>query len=769
MAFHPGYPADPRVYLSYTNATNGLVSRISEFRTRDGGLTLDPTSELILLTVPQPATNHNGGNIAFGPDGLLYVGFGDGGSGGDPWGGIGNGQNLVLLGKLLRIDVNGSTGTRAVPHPACNPYAGNALCNAGTGTQSCPEIYAYGLRNPWRWSFDRGSGELWVADVGQNEIEEVDRVVPGGNYGWRCFEGTQAYNSTCGPNAGSALPPIAQYTHAYGQSITGGYVYRGAAIPALAGRYVFGDFVSGRIWHIARNTPPTLAVTDGFDSGLSIASFGQGIDGELYVVHYGGLLYRLKTGAGSGGSVPSQLSATGCVAAGDAPRLVSGLIPYAPNAPFWSDGAVKERYLALPNGTTITPTAAGDFEFPNGTVLMKHFRLGGRLVETRLFMRHSDGEWAGYTYEWNAQGTDATRVVGGKTAPVGSQSWVFPERPSASRATRLAAGRSLGLELAQLNGSLLYPQTGRTANQIATLNAIGLFNPAVSTPPSALPALPDPSGASGTLTERARAYLHTNCSHCHRPNGGTPTDLDLRYATALSGTNSCDRPPQAGDLGLTDARIIAPGAAGRSVLVARVNRRDAQAMPPLASNVVDAAGVNLLTQWVNSLSNCIKRRAGLGVADAQHCDRDAHLEQEADECRDQRQHREHEQQRDRRREVERHERAREQKCDDERDQQRRNGAEGDRDVDVARAPGERGQLLADALRIVRLRMAQLLLHVARAVDDACQAVGQHAEKHPDAREQEHRGEGQLIAWAMSTTLIPSMVLAGYILATGVRF
>ncbi len=255
MAFHPGYPADPRVYLSYTNATNGLVSRISEFRTRDGGLTLDPTSELILLTVAQPATNHNGGNIAFGPDGLLYVGFGDGGSGGDPWGAIGNGQNLTtLLGKLLRIDVNGSTGNVPYRIPPANPYAGNALCNAGTGTQSCPEIYAYGLRNPWRWSFDRGSGELWVADVGQNAIEEVDRVVPGGNYGWRCFEGTQAYNSTCGPNAGSSLPPIAQYTHAYGQSITGGYVYRGAAIPALAGRYVFGDFVSGRIWHIARNT-----------------------------------------------------------------------------------------------------------------------------------------------------------------------------------------------------------------------------------------------------------------------------------------------------------------------------------------------------------------------------------------------------------------------------------------------------------------------------------------------------------------------------------
>jgi uncharacterized repeat protein (TIGR03806 family) len=605
MAFHPGFPADPRVYLSYTNATSGLVSRVSEFRTRDGGATLDPASEVILLTVAQPATNHNGGHIAFGPDGFLYIGFGDGGNGGDPWGTIGNGQNLLTtLGKLLRIDINGSTGSTPYRIPASNPYAGNALCNSGTGAQYCPEIYAYGLRNPWRWSFDRESGELWLADVGQGAIEEVDRIVSGGNYGWRCFEGTSSYNSTCGPNAASSLPPVAQYSHVVGQSITGGYVYRGAAMPALVGRYVFGDFVSGRIWHIARDTPPTLSVTAGFDSGLSIAAFGQGIDGELYVVNYGGTLHRLRQGTTSGGSVASQLSATGCVLAGDPTRAAAGLVPYAPNAPFWSDNAAKERFLALPNGATMSVAADGDIEFPAGTVLMKHFRLGGRLVETRLFMRHTDGEWAGYSYQWDAQGTDATRVVGGKTASIGTQSWMFPSEAQCLACHTAAADRSLGLEIAQLNGPLLYAATGRTANQIATLNAIGMFSPAITTAPAALPALPDPFGSAGTLSERARAYLQTNCAQCHRPNGGTPTDLDLRYTTSLAGTNGCDRPPQAGEIGLANARIIAPGAADRSVLVARVNRRDAQAMPPLASTVVDAAGVDLLTRWVNSLTGC---------------------------------------------------------------------------------------------------------------------------------------------------------------------
>lgn len=605
LAFHPDFPADPRAFLSYTNATGDLVSRVSEFRTRDGGATLDPASEQVLFTVLQPATNHNGGHIAFGPDGFLYVGLGDGGSGGDPWGTAGNGQNLqTLLGKVLRIDVDGSAG--AIPYriPADNPYAGNPPCIAGTGAEPCPEIYAYGFRNPWRWSFDSASGEFWVADVGQGTLEEVNRVVRGGNYGWRCFEGTNAFNANCGPNAASSLPPVAQYGRSAGQSVTGGFVYRGAAIPALAGRYVFGDFVTGRLWHIARDTAPTLTVSAGFDSGFSIASFGQGLDGELYVVHYGGTLHRLVAGSTSDGSIATQLSATGCVLAGDATRPAAGLIPYAPNAPFWSDGAAKERFLALPNGAAIRAGADGDLEFPVGTVLVKNFRLGARRVETRLFMRHTDGEWAGYTYEWNAQGTDAARVIGGKTVSVAGQAWVYPSEAQCLACHTEAGGRSLGLELAQLNGAFTYPQTGRTANQVVTLNAIGIFSPDVTTAPTALPSMPDPYGTAGSLDERARAYLHTNCAQCHRPNGGTPTDLDLRYTSPIDRTNACDRTPQAGDLGIAGARIIAPGDAARSVLVARANRRDALGMPPLASTLVDTSGVALLTSWVDSLSGC---------------------------------------------------------------------------------------------------------------------------------------------------------------------
>ncbi len=617
MAFHPNFPADPRAYLFYTGTdpTLGLVDRVSEFRSTDGCLTLSLASELPLFNVDDPESNHNGGNIAFGPDGYLYIGIGDGGGGGDGHGSIGNGQLLTtLLGKVLRIDVSASSMTTTYAIPADNPYVGGARCNvSGTGAASCPEIYAYGFRNPWRWSFDRVSGELWLNDVGQGELEEVDRVTRGGNYGWRCFEGTNTYpNSTspasCGPNRSSSVPPIAQYGRSLGQSTTGGFVYRGTAIPNLVGRYVFGDFATGNLWNIARDTAPTLTLPTGaspdrIPTGLNIASFAQDIDGELYIVHLGGTLHRIVAGAGGGRTIPSQLSATGCVNSANAQQPASGLIPYAPNAPFYSDGAAKTRWLALPNGQRIVIDGSNDFDFPNGSVLVKNFSLGGELVETRLFMRHNDGNWAGYTYEWNAQHTDATRVVGGKSVQVNGQTWDFPSESQCLQCHTAAAGRTLGLEIGQLNGNFGYPSTGRTANQLTTLNTIDTLAPALTLTPAQLPVIPDPAGTAA-LGNRARAYLHTNCSYCHRPGSTAPSDMDLRYTTALNQTMACDITPTLGDLGIANSRLIAPGSAARSIVLARINRTGADAMPPLARHLVDTAGVQLITDWINGLATC---------------------------------------------------------------------------------------------------------------------------------------------------------------------
>lgn len=299
MAFHPNFPSDPRVYLFYSHTeADNLMSHLSEFSSTDRGLTLNPGTEQILITLPKPNNepNHNGGNLAFGPDGLLYAGIGDGGGGNDQHGAIGNAQDTsTLFGKMLRIDVNGTTATIRYRIPSTNPFSiSTALCNTnGTSAQPCPEIFALGMRNPWRWSFDRGNnGQLWVGDVGQNNVEEVDRVDLGGNYGWRCFEGTRDTGLGCGAS-GPSIPPVAQYGRSVGATVTGGYVYRGTRFQGLVGRYIFADFGSGLIFNIDAAAQGVLDITDGFVSNLAISSFGEGLDGELFAVDYNGGLYHI--------------------------------------------------------------------------------------------------------------------------------------------------------------------------------------------------------------------------------------------------------------------------------------------------------------------------------------------------------------------------------------------------------------------------------------------------------------------------------------------
>jgi len=615
MAFHPNFPQDPRVFLSYSNEDSGRVSRISAFRTLNGGATLDAGTEQVLLTVKQPfgETNHKGGNIAFGPnDGLLYIGLGDGGGGGDQHPDGGNGQRLTtMLGKMLRIDVGTDPMGTSYTIPADNPFFnGTDHCPAdGRASVNCPEIYAHGFRNPWRWSFDRGgTGELWVADVGQNLWEEVDVVTRGGNYGWRCREGAHDFDTSVNCGGKTFINPVAEYDHSLGNSITGGYVYRGTQNTSLVGRYLFADFGSGRIWAwLDQNAPSPREPTQLLDTSFNISSFGQANDGELYVLDYsGGTLQHINFASGPvTNPAPRNLSQTGCFDSNNVQQPTSGVLPYAINAAFWSDGATKDRWLALPNGQSITVRTDGDWDFPNRSVLMKSFRVGTRLIETRLLMRHPDGTWGGFTYEWNVAQTDATLVEGGAIRDIGNgQNWIFPSESQCLDCHTGVANRALGLETAQLNRTLTYAATGRTANELATLSHIGLLSPPIADS-TAQPVMPDPGDTTASLTNRARAYLHTNCSQCHRPGGTTPSTMDLRFTTAFNATNTCNAVPTAGDLGLgANARLIAPGSAANSIVVNRANRRDGNAMPPLGSNRVDTDGVALLTQWVNSLAGC---------------------------------------------------------------------------------------------------------------------------------------------------------------------
>ena len=285
LAFHPDYINNGYFYVNYT-IDNPERSRISRFQVSpDNPDQALPESETVLLEYEQPFGNHNGGEVSFGPDGYLYIGVGDGGSGGDP---NGNGQNRkTLLGSILRIDVDQSTDERPYGIPADNPFAGNT-----EGFRD--EIYAYGMRNPWRFSFDSETGQLWAGDVGQNKFEEVDIIERGGNYGWNVEEADHCFKPESGCDTESLIEPVWEYDHTQGDlSITGGFVYRGASIPLLQGRYVYADYVSGKVWALDHTNPAQPLNTELTKADFSVASFGLNADQELFLCGFDGKIYRL--------------------------------------------------------------------------------------------------------------------------------------------------------------------------------------------------------------------------------------------------------------------------------------------------------------------------------------------------------------------------------------------------------------------------------------------------------------------------------------------
>ncbi len=289
LAFHPSYPSNRKLYVNLTNAAGDTLIR--EYRASSTNPNVvDTSTARNVLKISQPYANHNGGMLAFGPDGYLYIGMGDGGSGGDP--GNRAQSTSTLLGKMLRINVNGTTSTRGYLIPSTNPHVGK------TGLD---EIWQIGLRNPWRFSFDRANGNLWIGDVGQAKWEEIDRAVKtsagagrGVNWGWRFMEGRHCFNPSSGCSSAGKNLPIVEFDHGNGRcSVTGGYVYRGTAIPALAGSYVFADYCSGEIFWITANAAPPQTRHLLLDTAFNISSFGEDAAGELYVVDHGGALYAV--------------------------------------------------------------------------------------------------------------------------------------------------------------------------------------------------------------------------------------------------------------------------------------------------------------------------------------------------------------------------------------------------------------------------------------------------------------------------------------------
>ena len=592
MAFHPDFTNNGYVYLSYINETAGRVSRVSRFNLDGTGLALDPSSEQIILSVAQPFSNHNGGQITFGPDGFLYIGLGDGGSGGDPQG---HGQNTnTLLGSLLRIDVgDGTSGSYTIP--ADNPFVGG-------GGQA--EIYAYGLRNPWRWSFDSVTGQLWLGDVGQNSFEEIDIITKGANYGWNIMEGASCYNATSCNQTGLTLP-VAIYGRSEGQSVTGGYVYHGSNVTFLNGRYIYGDFGSGKIWSLQQSGPGQYTSTELLDTSLSIASFAEDNLGELYVINIGGSISKIMPGSNTGGQIPALLSGWGCFQSGDPTSFSANVIPYDINSLLWSDNADKGRFMAIPNGANISIDSESRFDLPVGSVVGKHFWINNQLIETRLLLHHQQPDgWKGYTYEWNNTGTDATLLSGAKDIIVNNQTWHFPSSAECDSCHTSITGFTLGPEIAQLNRPYIYPGASSAANQLITLESINILaNPLSEAEKSSTLYAIDDTAYSTAL--RARSYLHTNCANCHQPGGPGGGNLDLRMATSLANTGICNQAPAGTDMGLINPVILAPGAPDASVLVLRMEDLGQNRMPPLASSIVDSQAMSVIRNWISGISDCM--------------------------------------------------------------------------------------------------------------------------------------------------------------------
>lgn len=638
------------LYVWYNHTPNSGVephlnyNRLSRFTVADGANAIAKSSELIMINQFDEHEWHNGGDIFFGPDGFLYLTVGDEGELGEPFN---NAQKINdgLFSGVLRIDVNQdatrSHPIRRQPQVGGSPPSGwpatytqgyyipndNPWLDAGGSVLE--EFYAIGLRSPHRMSFDAGSGKAFIGDVGQDAVEELDVLAKGANYQWSYLEGNIAGPKTKPASIiGTETPPIYTYPHGNGEScIIGGYVYRGSRLAgSLLGKYIFGDYVSGKIrafdWQTPGATPSVIAQI----AGSTLTGFSVDSSNELYLMQLGREVPILKLSpAGGTAQPPATLSATGAFSSLANLTPASGIIPYSVNSPLWTDGALKQRWIALPNdgapysgGEVINFTATGSWNFPVGTVLIKQFDLATneanpsvrRRIETRFLVRGTDS-WYGVTYKWRADGSDADLLSGAEnmsvtitTAAGGTrtQNWTFPGRGDCLNCHSQVSGWVLGPNTRQLNGNVTYPTTGITANQLATWNAIGMFDvPLSSTQIAGFAKTVPVNDTTASVETRARSYIDSNCSHCHRP-GGVRANWDGRFDTPFANANIING-PLFNDLGVAGAKEVSPGDLSRSMMHIRLNSLTDIKMPPLAKNVVDTEAVTLIANWINSLGS----------------------------------------------------------------------------------------------------------------------------------------------------------------------
>ncbi|MBK8175359.1 MAG: PQQ-dependent sugar dehydrogenase [Rhodospirillales bacterium] len=608
FTFDPDFAHNGWVFVVFNGRQaneSTTTSYLARFTLKADGLTLNRDSQLIILKQVQGTSwLHHFGDVEFGPDGFLYLSSGDGTLNGAAYFDDIRAQNLDdLHGKILRLNVANSTATKPYTIPASNPFVGVAGARG--------EIYAYGFRNPWRMSFDTVTGNLWLGDVGDAQYEEVNIVEQGGNYGWPIFEGTNCrVTAQCGSTTTKA--PVHVVSH-NGESIAviGGFVYHGSAIPSLSGKYIFRVYGRNELYALTSNGGTYTAELI-IDNTPNMNSFFTDADQEIYSTDMDGNVYQLVPSSTTGGSgtFPALLSQTGCVRPSKPTVAAVAMVPYGVNSQLWSDGAGKKRWVALPDGKTVTIDSDGDFDFPTGSVLMKSFLFQGKPFETRLLKHHNDGTWTGTTYKWKSDLSDATLVpAGGEDITVKANAtktinWHLPSRSECTLCHTAAAKHALGPNVAQLNGFFAYPNANnKVGQQLATWSDIGMFSAALPGALYDLPTLSAPWAKGVSNVRRARSSLEANCAHCHRPGNDIRATMDLRFGTDISEMAICNEAPRISDLGIAGAKLLAPGHPESSIIPARVSLRGENQMPPLGTFITDGTAT-LLNGWIKRGDVC---------------------------------------------------------------------------------------------------------------------------------------------------------------------
>ena len=609
IVFAPRFPEDERAWIAVNHRTkeNTGINQIFQVGSRldeNGELHLDWDSRRLLLS--WGSRGHDGCDLQFSPSvELLYISTGDGSPPADP---DNVGQKADnLLGSILRLDVSDQAGLWRIPSD--NPYRGNP--------ETPDEVWAYGLRNPWRMSFHPESGELFLGDNGDEHWELVRRIGRATNHGWSAFEGSAPFrlgNVLGGPTPSLTLP-VQQHPHTEMRSVIGGFFYRGKALPKLRGQYVYGCYITGRIWSFrwdngAANDARKIAATV-----PKLVSFAEDHGRELLAVSYDGLIFRIvkNESPGSLKPLPATLSATGLFADTPSLRPNPGVVRYELNAPAWHDGAEAVRHMAVANRETPINIRKGDqlkksWEFPEGSAFAQTFSFGGKRIETRV-IHQSSGEWKFLAYRWRDDQIDADLADENGamvTLPAAKDSPALNHRiPSRAECAACHTQRSffvLGLRTEQLD-KLIESEAGKI-NQLDELVSRypTWFREADVKRWKRPPAWPNLFDPEVSLELRARTYLAVNCAHCHRESGlGGRAEFQLLSGLTLEETRMLGAKPVAGLTGGPDARIILPGHPNKSELLGRMKVRGNGQMPLFDSNVIDEKGVDLISKWIASL------------------------------------------------------------------------------------------------------------------------------------------------------------------------